>query len=309
VLHGPARHVWAWTALLGLVGGFVLASGNPGNVVVFGVFVPALLLAQWRASAARWRQLAVAGLIALAVTAPNAALLASEGARFAAELSPSGGREPLPASTAWDVFLRLLSRSDAPWHVDIIERGARTLSFGGPFAVLCLVACARGGWRRPELVVALALAMVVMFTAAVPAMGASERYFFRDPIVLCAILLAGMAAERGLRGGAWSRAPTAILLAAQLVVVTLAAVPFLAGTWQEGREGAPSFRGGVADHPIADALVASMFGGGRLLYSPQVDHEVRERALVASGLGVNALAYRGVPVVNGWFKGVSADAV
>jgi hypothetical protein len=36
---------------------------------------------------------------------------------------------------------------------------------------------------------------------------------------------------------------------------------------------------------------------------------VRERGLLAAGLGVNALAFRDVPIVNAWLVGVSADSV
>jgi hypothetical protein len=86
-------------------------------------------------------------------------------------------------------------------------------------------------------------------------------------------------------------------------------MPFLSEAFNERREGATAHRGAIADQPIADTIVAGISRPGRLLYSPQVDYEVRERALLASGLGVNALAYRGVPVVNGWFKGVSTDPI
>ena len=310
VLHGSDRRLWTWTALLGLVSGLVVANGNPGNVAVYGVFVPALVIAQRKAVAARWRYLAVAAAVVLAMGAPNAALLARERVLFfASELAPSESLGPVPvAAASWDIFLRPLTSSDAPWHGDLFIRNVRTLFFGGPFAVLALIACVRGGWTRPELAVALAIAAGAMFVASVPSFGASDRYLFRDPIVLCAIPLAGMAADRGLRR-AWSCAPTIALLALQVPIVILAALPFLVETWNEGRAGAPNFHGAVAKRPAADALIEWMSEPGPLLFSPQVDDDVRARALVEAGLGVNALAYRGVPVINGWFKGVSADPI
>jgi hypothetical protein len=308
VIEGPPRHLLMWSVLLGLGSGLVVANGNPGTLLIYGVFVPALVIARRPALLRRWQYVAAAAIIALAIAAPNLALLGSEQARFTSDLMRGSGGNALPPSAAWDIFLRPFSSSGAPWPDELVHRGARTLFFGGPFAVLCLFACVRLGWQRPDLVLALAIAAFLMFTALVPSPHVSERYLFRDPIVLCAIPLAGMAAERALRQ-AWSRLPAAALLAAQLVIVVLAFVPFLSEALNERRDGATAHRGAVADQPIADAIVAGMSQPGRLLYSPQVDYEVRERALLASGLGVNALAYRGVPVVNGWFKGVSADAV
>jgi hypothetical protein len=58
-----------------------------------------------------------------------------------------------------------------------------------------------------------------------------------------------------------------------------------------------------------DRLVGRMQQPGRLLYSPRVEHDVSERALIPDGLGVNAAAYCGIAVVNGSFKGVSTDTI
>jgi hypothetical protein len=46
-----------------------------------------------------------------------------------------------------------------------------------------------------------------------------------------------------------------------------------------------------------------------VLFGPELDAEIMERERLEDGLGINAWAYRGVRVVNGWFKGVSADGV
>ena len=308
VLNGPPRHLAGWAAGLGLLCGLVIATGNPGNVVIYGVVALAVLLAQPRAAAARWRYLLAAGIIAIAMTAPNAVLLATEQQFFDPGLTRSSGSDPLRPGAAWDVFLRPLSQSGMPWDADVMERGARTLFFGGPFALLAVIGCLRLGWQRRDLAFAVMLAALPLFIAAFPAMGSSDRYLFRDPLILCAVPLAGMAADRGLRGRV-ARWPTVALLVAQLVIVPLAALPFLRETWQEGREGAPEFHGAVGEGTAAEALVASMQPPGRLLLSPDVDEDVRERGLLSSGIGVNALAYRGVPVVNGWFKGVSAGPI
>ena len=307
---GPvqARSRVGWAAALGLLVGFIGATNNPGTVLVYTGVAAGLLLVRWRDAAAHWRQLLVAGAIAAAMVAPNAAALAAERRQFDPSLASSGGSQSLPPSTAWDVFLRPLSASDAPWRDDVVARGARTLFFGGPFAVLCVIACVRRGWHRPELVAGLALSALPMFVAVVPALGASDRYLFRDAVILCAVPLAGLAADRGLARRATKPAVLG-LLGVQVTVMGLAVLPFLPRAWAEGRDGAPTHRGAVADREVADAIAASLSTPGRLLYSPRVDHDVRERALLGAGLGVNALAYRGVAVVNGWFKGVSADPI
>jgi hypothetical protein len=46
-----------------------------------------------------------------------------------------------------------------------------------------------------------------------------------------------------------------------------------------------------------------------MLMTPVVDEQIYDGQYLDSGFGVNALAYRDVTVVNGWFKGVSTDAI
>ena len=60
---------------------------------------------------------------------------------------------------------------------------------------------------------------------------------------------------------------------------------------------------------MVDALLGLMSEPGRLTYSPQLDAEISERGRLGDGLGINALVYRGVSVVNGSFKGISTDVL
>jgi hypothetical protein len=48
---------------------------------------------------------------------------------------------------------------------------------------------------------------------------------------------------------------------------------------------------------------------GRVIFSADVDHDVFEKGNLQEGLGMNALAFRGIPVVNGWFKGASTAPI
>jgi hypothetical protein len=95
----------------------------------------------------------------------------------------------------------------------------------------------------------------------------------------------------------------------QVAVVGAAIVPFIAPLWaSEGRQALQA-RGATADTSVAERLLTLMPVSGRLAYTPQVEDRIAERGLLRDGLGVNALAYRGVSLVNGSFKGISTDAL
>ena len=199
-LEGDAGDRWRSSVLLGLVSGLVIANANPAYAVVYAVLVAAVIMARWHDLIARWRPLSVSVAIALLIASPNAVLLVSERGFFASGLGLQVDARPLPPTVAWDVFLR-------PWGDfgsqigPAFDNDARTLSFGGPFAILVIAACVRRGWNRSELVLGLAIGLAFLFTTLGPIPLVSQRYQFRDPVILCAILLAGMAAERGLQGG------------------------------------------------------------------------------------------------------------
>lgn len=100
-----------------------------------------------------------------------------------------------------------------------------------------------------------------------------------------------------------------MLLAAQTVVVAAAVSPFLEALWYRDARQAMWFRGATAETPLVDQLLPLLSEGGRLAYSPQVDYEITQGERLLDGLGVNALAYRGISVVNGSFKGISTDVL
>ena len=295
---GPAD-LWRWSVLLGVCAGLVLATTHPGHVPVYAVVVLAVAAARWGAVLERWPWLMLAGLIALAIASPGLLQLAAERQIFDAALGISKLGDPLPPSAVADVFLRPFAGAR--------NGDTRALFFGGPFAVLCLVGVVRFARSHLALALGVVIGSVLLFTPAVPLTFVS-RYHFRDPLLLCAIPLAGLAADHFL-GLPRSRVAAAVMLVAQIGVMTAEALPALGGTLHTDAREALEFRGASAETATVDALLALMNAPGRLAYSPQIDYEVSERGWLREGLGVNALAYRGIPVVNGSFKGISADVL
>jgi hypothetical protein len=162
--------------------------------------------------------------------------------------------------------------------------------------------------QRVDLVLGLLVSAVLLFTAWVPMPWVSQRYQFRDPVTLFGLVVAGLTLGRIMEQRRW-RVVAVVVAVLQMVAVVAGAVPILARSLDEEGRAALTFRGATGDAPVMDQLVEHMAARGRLLYSPRVSHDVAERTFVIDGLGVNAPAYRGIPLVNGWFKGVSADAI
>ena len=307
VLEAEGRDGWLRCMLLGVCGGLVVANTNPGHVVVYGAVILAVAAARWRALVPRWRFVGLAFLIAAAIASPNLLQLTLERGVFSQNLGIVKVPDPLPPAAAWDVFLRPLSRSDDPWQADVAAGGTRTLFFGGPFAVLSLAGFLWLGRTHRDLALGVAIASVLLFTPLVPITFAS-RFHFRDPLLICAIPLAALTAERLMRAPR-TRPLAILLLVVQIGVIALAAWPFLKVTWGPDARQAVWFRGATGETLLVDNLIYLMPHAGRLAFSPQVDYEISLHERIREGLGVNALAYRGVSIVNGSFKGVSNDVL
>jgi hypothetical protein len=307
VLGSSERDVAFWSVMLGVCGGLVVANTNPGHVVVYGALIVCVAAARWRALVAHWRFALLAVSIAIAIASPSLLQLAMERAVFSENLGIVKTLDPLPPSVAWDVFLRPLSWSERPSQAAVLAQGTRTLFFGGPFAVLSLVGLLWFWRTHRDLVLGVALTSLLLFTTVVPITFAS-RFHFRDPLTLCAIALAALAADRLLRARR-ARLLAIGLLAAQVGVMAAGAWPFVSNAWQPDAREAMWFRGNTGETPLVDELIALMPNPGRLAYSPQLDFEISLHERIREGLGVNALAYRGVSVINGSFKGVSTDTI
>lgn len=305
LLESTGRDLARVSVLLGICAGLVLATSNPAHILVYGTVILPVLGVRWRAVVVRWPGMLLAAAIALAITGPNLVQLAAERAVFAENLGLIKTTDPLPASAAWDVFLRPLPASDHVWEIDVVSRGTRVLFFGGPFAALSLVGLFLLGRKHLDLAIGTALPAVLLFTPLLPLTFIS-RFHYRDPTVLCAIPLAGLAADYLLRlpRARWA---AIVLLTAQVFVVAAAASPFL-GAYRDERQ-AMWFEAATAATPAVDRLLPLLSRGGRLAYSPQVDYEISRRERVLDGFGVNGLAYRGVSLVNGSFKAVSTDVL
>jgi hypothetical protein len=306
LLESDGREMVRLCLLLGFVGGLVLATTHPGHAPVYAVVAAAIAAAQGRAMVARWHALLAAAAIALAIAGPNLLLLATERAVFEPD-KISKLTDPLPPSAVEDVFLRPFNVLGDDWAAGLIAGGSRVPFFGGPFTALSLVGVLWLGKRHGTLALGVVIGALVLFTETPPITFVS-RYQFRDPLLLCAIPLAGLAADRLLRARR-TRALAALALALQIGVVGAAIVPFVAQLWNDEGRPALQARGATGATPLADRLMALMPAPGRVAYTPQVEASVSERGLLRDGLGVNALAYRGVPVVNGSFKGISTDVL
>jgi hypothetical protein len=89
----------------------------------------------------------------------------------------------------------------------------------------------------------------------------------------------------------------------------LIAAPYARYAWDETHSATPWFRAATAATPPAHTLVSALTRPGLVAFSPHVEHDVMNRTYLPAGLGVNGLAYKDVHVLDGWFKGVSADPV
>jgi hypothetical protein len=163
------------------------------------------------------------------------------------------------------------------------------------------------GRQHADLAIGAVLSAVLLFTPLLPLTFLS-RYQLRDATLLCAIPLAAVTADALLRKRR-GRGVAVVLLALQCAAVVLAVVPFLRPLWGAGLRQAALASGATAATPVVDRLLSTTTAPGRVAYAPQVDYEISERGRLPQGLGVNALAYRGLPIVNGSFKAVSTGVL
>jgi hypothetical protein len=302
LIESQGRATAGWSVAFGLGVGLVLANTNPGHAVVYVAFGAAVVLVHWRQLLARKWWIGLSVLIAVALASPGLAELLNELHHFEPGLPVANAPAPLPVAQVWSVFFSPFGAVDEHWPF------ARTLFFGGPFAVLCIAGCVRMTRRHAEFVLTIGICAILLFTSIVPLSVVSARFHFRDPLTLAAILLAGVTLDRLVVASGRRRLATVVIVA-QLCAIVAAAWPAIAHAWSPDARNAQWLRGGSGEAQSVEQLLKLLRPNGRLAFSPAVDMAVSDRKRLAEGLGVNALAYRGVPVVNGWFKGVSTDSV
>ncbi len=304
------RAAWRAGVAHGLVAGLMVANGHPGHVPVFFAALAAMYLAT---PARTWRvrgPLLAALAVGAAVAAPTLVHVITEYLRFP-PLPRENYGDTMTWADLWDLFARPfpVGSLDA-MMLHVRERTARVPFYGGPMAVLTL-ACLAGLGRRAEhrgLVVAcVACAVLVNMPGLRTFEWLSATFLFRDPLILTGIVLGAVAWQRV----ASMRPRLAVALAvAQLAIMALATWPFVEYALKPStREGAP-VRLQLAETPLVQALHRHAATDSRRWYiAARLDALVNDKQMRRDGIGRNSLAFHGIPVANGLFKGVSVDPI
>jgi hypothetical protein len=131
----------------------------------------------------------------------------------------------------------------------------------------------------------------------------SGAFLFRDPMTLFGIVLGSLAFETLARRSKNLATGVGVV---QVLILLVCAWPFAWAAWES--RGAE--RGALARTPTTEGLRAWVDRiPGRWYLAPQLDALVREGRLQEAGLWRDTWIYRGLPIVNGSFKGVSADVL
>ena len=301
------RRPWLDGIAFGLIAGLMWANGHAGYVPVYFIPLALIFVADWRRTLRRWPSLALAVAVGLAVAGPTLARLLSELPRF-----PALPRLTSSTVVGWtqiaDMILRPLSFNMPAAMLSAVARhGTRVPFFGGPFFILATAyACGFGGTspHRRRLVIGFVSSFALMLLP-VERTGVvfSGVFLFRDPMVLFGITLGCLAWQ-----AVADRLPRAAMTAAvlQVVVLFVSAWPFV-NRALAGRELIEPI---LHDTPVKAALSRwPALLPGRWYLAPELETRVLDHRLIGDGLWLNTWLYSGLPVVNGTFKGVSADDI
>lgn len=304
VLDAPgSAQPWRRALAFGIVSGLVAANGHAGYVPVFFATLAVTCAVDWRRT---WRvlpALALATVVGAAIAAPTLVHLLAELRRFPTLARETADRA-IGAREILDMVLRPLPVGSSAGMADtIVERGARVPFFGGPMFLLALAfAAGLRDVRRTGLLAGFAAAFVLMTASALGRYELlSAMSMFRDPMTIYGIALGSLAWQ------ALARRHRPIAVAAgviQIGVLAASAWPFVSDTWAAG-EAEHTFLHDTAIAADLRARAASL--PGRWYVAPALDERIRQGWLEPDGLWRDAWVYRGLPVVNGTFKGVSAD--
>ena len=302
VLDASGSRRWIDAVGFGLVAGLIAGNGHTGHVPVFFVSLAVMCAADARLVARRLPELVLATFIGAAIAAPTLTHLLSEVGRFP-ELGRLTGDVALAWSALLDAVLRPLSLT-SPGELLTVggERGTRVPFFGGPMLLLAfayVVQLVRTEPYRRSLVLAFVSAFAFTLAPSVGGAAAlSAMFLFRDPMILFGIVMACVA----LQATASRRPRTATAIGAlQLAVLFAAAWPFVT----EARSSC-----GLSDTFLQHSATTTALQGwterlpGRWYIAPQLDEAIRRGYLTGVGLSPEVWTYRGLPVVNGTFKGV-----
>jgi hypothetical protein len=298
---------WRPALVLGLGAGFLGANGHFGHIPVLALPIAVMCAVEARRTLRRLPALAMAGLIGACIAAPSLVRLMGELERFPPRLPRITVDVTADGVTAANMLLRpatgWLSEGVA---ATLSERRAHVPYFGAPLLVMAigaLVVRNLGGRPRWGVGAAFVASLAVLFEPRLAGGSAgSGAYAFRDPMALFGIVLGCLMLETI----AGRRPRTALAIgAAQVVLLVAGAAPFVYYASRSSDD-----RRAVGPMPVMRTLgdwAARL--PGRWYVAPVLDARIRQGNFSDDGLGPDTWLYRGLPVVNGRFKGISADSL
>jgi hypothetical protein len=301
----PGGQPWIPAIGLGLVSGLMWVNGHTGYVPVLFIPLAVMFAAHPAVLLRRWPAVLVSLITGALIAAPTLLQLFIEVERFP-RVSRVSYTEAIGATHVWDLFFRPITLTTPSAMADaVLARGTRVPFLGGPMFVLALgyvLGLLSPRPYRRGVALGFASALLLIATPGLGRMGVlAATYLFRDGLVLFGLVL-GALAWTALR----ARRPR---LAA--VVATLQVTVLWAATWPFVRA---EMRGNVvARHAVSDTALTQKLRDvglqypGRWYLSPAIDELTMRQTLLQDGLWQNTWIYRGLPIVNGTFKGVSAD--
>jgi hypothetical protein len=303
LLESEGRRSWIDALIFGIVSGLLVVNGHAGHTPVFFVALAVVFAVEWRRTIRVLPAIGLSALVAAAIASPMLVHLIAEVRRFP-DVPRITAERVVNGRDLVDVVLRPIPLGASEGFRSIADRGARGPFFGGPLFLLAIAYALglRPGPRRLGFLVAGVATFVLMAGANLNLSGpVSSMMHFRDPMTLFGIVLGSLAlqtlAARSTRMGQ-------VAGAIQVAVLLLAAYPFAAGAWR-GRNVGDTF----LDQSPATIELRSWADRlpGRWYLAPELDARVRRGELFEDGLATDSWVYRGLPVVNGLFKGASAD--
>ena len=279
----------------GLLAGLMVVNGHAGYVPVYFVPLAVMFAAGWRRTISLWPSLALAVIIGVLVAGPTLLRLLDEIPRF-----PPLPRYVARAPIGWPELAEMVARP-----VWVNASGSRLVFFGGPLLLLAIAYIGGlGGSSRFRRTLALGFGvsfalMLLPLERFVPVF--SGWFLFRDPMVLCGIVLGCLGWDVVAKQS--SRLAMTIAVA-QVIVLFVAAWPFVSRAL-DSREALTS----VLQRTPTAAILRSWLHRlpGRWYLAPQFERAMLNHRYQADGLWLNMWNYSGLPVVNGVFKGISVD--
>jgi hypothetical protein len=308
VLVSEGRAALTAGLALGLLAGFDIATGLFSYILTHAVIVAILLAVEWRAAARRLPALALAAVVALVIGAAVLLLLAGEWSLFSKDAARVQHEQPRLREQIWSTFLRPLWGLGLSRPPGSMAAGSRTIGFGTVFALLALVGLV---WPRTTEAkrLALCLTLSILCLALPPGvfLGATTAlWLFRDGVVLFGILLAGQVLK------SIPRRLVLPALALQVLALALGVAPDWSKTLEKARAvmtGRAVGQDALVTPGPADAAIAAAMPHpeARVILAPVLYAE--RRTLRDIGIVDNALAFRGIAVVDTFARGIATSAL